>query len=136
MTNNINYDCYICLENTKTYYKSNSCNCKIYCHEKCIDNIITYNKCIICKKTTNIHYINNINYYHLFINIIMLLNNKYYIFISKFIKNILLETPLYTFFLTFIYILFLIPIFLFVVGTYLINKFFYKNIYKKYDIYK
>ena len=55
MTNSINYDCYICLENTETYYKSNSCNCKIYCHEKCIDSIITYNRCIICKKKTSIH---------------------------------------------------------------------------------
>ena len=134
MKDDINYNCYICLENTEIYYKSNLCNCKIYCHEKCMEKIITYNKCIICKKINNIHYINNINYYRLLINIIILLDNKYYILISKFIKNILLETQLYIIFLTFIYILFLIPFLLFVSGTYLINKFFYKNIYKKYNI--
>jgi hypothetical protein len=46
--------CYICLENTRIYYKNNNCNCLIYCHKKCFDYIKKINKCIICRKDVNV----------------------------------------------------------------------------------
>ena len=43
-------NCYICLEKTNIYFINTSCNCKIYCHEQCFNNLFYFNKCIICKK--------------------------------------------------------------------------------------
>jgi hypothetical protein len=47
-------NCYICLEDTFIYYKNINCNCLIYCHEKCFDNIKNNNKCILCRKNTKL----------------------------------------------------------------------------------
>ena len=42
--------CYICLEKTSIYYLSKECDCKIYCHEECLQQILKLENCIICKK--------------------------------------------------------------------------------------
>lgn len=46
-------NCYICLEKTNIYFSTKSCNCKIYCHDKCFNKLFLWNNCIICKKKIN-----------------------------------------------------------------------------------
>lgn len=43
-------NCYICLEKTSIYFLSKECDCKIYCHEECLKQILKLDNCIICKK--------------------------------------------------------------------------------------
>ena len=46
-------NCYICLEITSIYYLSKECDCKIYCHEECLKQILKLENCILCKKNIN-----------------------------------------------------------------------------------
>mgnify|MGYP003349972662 CR=1 FL=1 len=50
LTNNLENYCYICPDKTEIYFKSYNCNCKIFCHSECLQNIFNLEKCIICKK--------------------------------------------------------------------------------------
>lgn len=46
-------NCYICLEKTSIYFISKECDCKIYCHEECLKQILKLENCILCKKNIN-----------------------------------------------------------------------------------
>lgn len=46
-------NCYMCLEKTSIYFLSKECDCKIYCHEECLKEILKLEKCILCKKNIN-----------------------------------------------------------------------------------
>jgi len=43
----------MCLEKTSIYFLSKECDCKIYCHEECLKEILKLEKCILCKKNIN-----------------------------------------------------------------------------------
>ena len=73
--------CYICFDLTDTYYINNNCNCKIYCHESCLNLLCSFRKCIICKK---IIYLSYDSYLISFIN---LNNSLYNIIYNIFIKD-------------------------------------------------
>jgi len=70
--------CSICLEDIKFLYFKNDCNCKIYYHLNCIEELYIYRKkCIICNKKFNKRFNNLIRkkkkVYELFVYIFIIL---------------------------------------------------------------
>ena len=85
-------NCYICLEKTSIYYKFNSCNCYIYCHNDCFTKILLEEKCILCKTSIskNIELIEKNVEKVLLFRFIKIINDN--IFLDEILK---MRTPLY-----------------------------------------